>query len=245
MQENQQRIDSLVEFTKEKKLENLLEKFRSPEIIIEHVWESWAYLGIKIGGSMTSKIKPVFPGVKIAGTAITVETAPGVIGEAWMKAQELAEHGDVIVIDEKGSEETSVWGGTISWNMKGKGVEGVVIDGGARDLKEIEEIKFPVFARTICPVLINYPTGIIDHLNVPISCGGVIVRPGDIIVGSDSGVVSVPKEKAIEILKLAEALVRVDDKEKKWFLAGKTIRQLILGEWGGDYRKKFEWAEKR
>jgi regulator of RNase E activity RraA len=72
----------------------------------------------------------------------------------------------------------------------------------------------------------------------------VVVRPGDIIVGSEGGVVSVPIENAAEVLKLAEALVKVDNKEKEWFLAGKTTKQLIVGEWGGDYRRKFEWADK-
>jgi regulator of RNase E activity RraA len=229
---------------KKKEIDNLLEGFRRPEIIIEHVWEGWAALGLKIGGAMNPKIKPLFRGVKIAGTAITVETAPGVIAEGWMEAQELAGPGDVIVIDEKGSEEFNVWGGAVSWNMKRKGVEGVVIDGGARDVEEIEELRFPVFARAICPALINFPTGIEDRFNVSVVCGGVVVRPGDIIVGSDGGVVSVPIENADEVLRLAEALVKVDSKEKEWFLAGKTIKQLILGEWAGDYRKKFEWADK-
>jgi len=226
---------------KDKNVESLLAGFRKPEIIVEHVWEAWSKMETKIGGPMDPKIKPIWRGAKAVGTAVTVEIAPGVLGESWMRAQEVAGPGDVIVIDEKGSELYAAWGGMISGNAKRRGVAGVVIDGATRNLEEIDEIKFPVFAKGLSPIIVTYPTGMVDRLNVPISCGGVIVRPGDIIVATDGGVVSIPIENAAEVLKYSELLVKFDAKEAKWFQAGKTHRQMRQ-ELGGDHKKKFEWG---
>jgi regulator of RNase E activity RraA len=156
-------------------------------------------------GYMSHSIKPVFD-VKLVGPAATVLTAPSSQAAPPRLALELIDsvpRGTVIVISVSGErEEIAAWGGVMTAGALVRGVAGAVMDGAARDAKEITELGFPVFCASIVPA-----TSVGRFVNVasqlPITCGGVRVEPGDIVVGDCDGVVIVPRERATQVLALA------------------------------------------
>ncbi len=154
-------------------------------------------------------IKTLIPkGQKIVGKAVTVRTLDG----DWAKPVEAidkAGEGDVIVIDVNGGA-TAVWGELASWSCKVKGVAGVVIDGAARDIDDIVESEFPTCARHFVPNA-GEPKGY-GEIGCEITCGGQRVRQGDWIVADQSGVVVIPKERAVEI---ANRALDVREKENR------------------------------
>jgi 3-hexulose-6-phosphate synthase/6-phospho-3-hexuloisomerase len=160
---------------------------------------------------------------RIAGKALTVRTYPG----DWSKpveAIDVAEKGDIIVIDAGGTGK-AVWGELASQSCKTKGIVGVVIDGFARDIEDIEKIKFPVFARGAKPAA-GEPKGF-GEINVPIVCGGVNVKPGDFIVCDSDGVVVVPKEEAVEIANRAQDVFEREDRVREEIKEGSTLSKVL------------------
>lgn len=136
--------------------------------------------------------------LRILGPALTVRVYPG---DNLMvhKCLDIVEPGDVVVIDAGGSVMNGVLGDLISTKARHRGVQGFVVDGLIRDLPEIRELgDFPVFARGVTPIgPLHRGPGEINH---PISAGGIVVHPGDIVVGDANGVVIVPKEVAGDLL---------------------------------------------
>jgi 3-hexulose-6-phosphate synthase / 6-phospho-3-hexuloisomerase len=160
---------------------------------------------------------------RVAGKAVTVRAYPG----DWSKPVEAidsAEKGDILVIDAGGTGK-SVWGELASQSAKVKGVVGVVIDGYARDIEDIEKIKFPVFARGAKPAA-GEPKGF-GEINVPIVCGGVSVKPGDYIVCDSDGVVVVPKEEAVEIANRAQDVYEKEDRVREEIKEGSTLSKVL------------------
>jgi RraA family protein len=139
---------------------------------------------------MESAIRPVHCNIaRVVGPAVTVQVPPGdfmMIPEAMRQSRP----GDVLVIDAGGETKRSVWGEYFSTWAQGIGLAGLIIDGATRDVSDIEPLGFPVFARATTP---RKPTmqgpG---EVNVPISCGGVCVIPGDIVVADREGAIVVP-----------------------------------------------------
>ncbi len=173
-------------------------------------------------------ILPVIPGAKIVGTAVTVQTFAG----DWAKSVEaidLARSGDVIVIY-NGSETIAPWGGLATLSCKIKGIEGVVIDGAVRDLDEIRALNYPIFASSVVPNA-GEPKGM-GEINAEISCGGQTVWPGDLIVGDDSGVVVIPKERAYEIARRAKEVKKTESRLYEEIRRGRTLSQVVkLEKW--------------
>ncbi len=139
-------------------------------------------------------LRPVAPGLKVAGKALTVRCAPGDYAKP-VEAIDHAKAGDVIVVD-AGGVGPAVWGEMASRSAMNRGVAGVVIDGGLRDSGDIRELKFPAFARVICPNA-GEPRGL-GEIGVSITVGGEPVDPGDWILGDDDGVVRIPRDQAVE-----------------------------------------------
>ena len=142
-------------------------------------------------------IAPMYhPMPRCVGPAVTVK-AP--TGDALMvrKAMELAQPGDVIVIDGRGSISRSLWGGNRSLFAVRRGVAGVIVDGAARDIEETRSVQLPLFARAACPMASD--NGPFGEVNFPIACGGVVVNPGDIIVADEEGIVVVPRADADDV----------------------------------------------
>jgi RraA family protein len=137
------------------------------------------------------------PEVRLLGPACTVKCYPG---DNLMvhKALDVAEPGDVIVVDSGGSDTTAVLGDLVSTKARHRGVAGFVVDGLIRDLPGIRALgDFPVFARGVTPIgPLHRGPGEINH---PVAVGGIVVHPGDIVVGDLNGVVVVPREVAEEL----------------------------------------------
>ena len=138
------------------------------------------------------------PHHRLCGTACTVKCFPG---DNLMvhKSLDVAEPGDIVVVDAGGCNMNAVLGDLVSTKAKHRGIAGFVIDGLVRDLPGIQELDFPVFARGTTPIgpLHRGP----GEINYPICCGGVVVNPGDLIVGDAAGIVVVPQEITAELLE--------------------------------------------
>ncbi len=149
---------------------------------------------------MSPDIKPMtHRDLKILGPACTVKVYPG---DNLMvhKSLDIAKPGDVIVVDSSGSTLTAVLGGLVSTKARHRGIAGFVVDGLIRDLSSIVSLgDFPVFARGLTPIgpLHRGP----GEINYPVSVGGIVVHPGDIIVGDENGVVVVPRDSVTDLLE--------------------------------------------
>jgi len=157
-------------------------------------------------GTLSGRIAPVSPEMKCAGPAFTIEVRPG---DNLMihAAMTLAKPGDILVIDGKGDRTCALMGAIMINACKQLKLGGVVIDAAIRDSLELRELGFPVFAVGANP---NGPTKFVPgRMNWPVSCGGIAVAPGDLVVGDADGVVVVEREKAASLLDAAQK--KVDD----------------------------------
>jgi 4-hydroxy-4-methyl-2-oxoglutarate aldolase len=152
---------------------------------------------------MDREIRPIFQGApRIVGPAVTVTVPPGdflMIAAALKKVRP----GDVLVIDGRGDTSRALWGEYFSTWARGLGVAGIVIDGAARDTGDIEALGFPVFARATTPRRPSLNGQ--GEVNVPVSCGGVCVLPGDLVVGDREGVIVIPMRHLDKILRRVRA----------------------------------------
>jgi len=155
-------------------------------------------------GGMDSEIKPLYRGAKIAGPAITVKCSNPLDTTVVHYALKIAKPGDVIVIDRGGDKQHAGVGEMVALCAKHVGVAGIVVDGAATDINEIEEMKMPVFARRLsasCGRLL----GMSGEINTIVNCGGVIVRPGDIVFGDDNGVLVILPDDLEDLIEKARA----------------------------------------
>lgn len=174
--------------------------------------------------AMTGDMRPLFDGIRFVGTAITVKTLASDPAAAF-KAIDVAQPGDVIVIDSHGSINTAFWGENMTLSAINRGVVAAVIDGACRDVEEIRQLRFPVMCRGIVPN-VGSISGY-GHVNVPIQCAGAPVAPGDIIVADANGVVVVPRADAAAILVKAERLLQTEHIVQEKIKGGATIGQLV------------------
>ncbi len=157
-------------------------------------------------GTLNGRIAPVAPEMKCAGPAFTIEVRPG---DNLMihNAMTMAKPGDVLVIDGKGDRTCALMGAIMINTCKQLKLGGVVVDAAIRDSLDLRELGFPVFAVGANP---NGPTKFVPgRINWPISCGGIAVAPGDLIVGDADGVVVIEREKAASLLDAARK--KLDD----------------------------------
>ncbi|HBX22138.1 MAG TPA: demethylmenaquinone methyltransferase [Desulfotomaculum sp.] len=174
--------------------------------------------------AMTADMKPLFDGIRFAGTAVTVKTLSSDLA-AVIKAIDVCLPGDVIVIDTIGCINTAFWGENMTMSALNQGVVGTVIDGSCRDVEEIRKLKFPVLCKGIVP-----NAGSVSgygQINVPVQCAGVPVNPGDLIVVDCNGVVVVPQKTAAEILHKTTALLATEHIIQEQIKAGTTIGKLL------------------
>lgn len=171
-------------------------------------------------GAMDYQIKPVDPGMKCVGTAITVKARP-CDNLIVYKALEISQPGDVIVIGIYNYTASSTWGDLTSLIGKEKGLAGMVTDGLVRDIFGIKEIGLPVFSRGSIPTS-PFKDGP-GEVNVPITCGGIFVRPGDIIFGDVDGVVVIPQENVDQVVRRAFEIAAEEAKKVKDIKSGHLI----------------------
>ena len=177
-----------------------------------------------------SGIRPVEPGARMVGPAVTVKEVSGDVGTytdsdfSIGTVIESTEPGDILVFDNAGKE-ISTWGGLATTAATERGVAGAVIDGGCRDADQTIEIGFPIFSRHITPTPARTRIKILE-VNGVVYCGETRVCPGDIIVADRTGVVVVPRQKAAEILKRAEALENAETEFIDALKKGKTFNEM-------------------
>jgi regulator of RNase E activity RraA len=183
-------------------------------------------------GVMQSAIKPAFP-ARATGQAVTVQLSRGDLVDP-LKALEMGQPGDMIVVDAGGDCETSVCGGLMGGLAKNRGIRGMIVDGAGRDTDELADIGWPIWTRAITARGTHTMfSGRKEELsvNVPITCGGVVVNPGDFIVADTIGVTVVPLAQAEDVLKLAREQAEREQKTREWVAQGKTLQDL-LAEFG-------------
>jgi regulator of RNase E activity RraA len=172
-------------------------------------------------GTMSGRIAPLAPTMRLAGPAFTVEVRPG---DNLMihAAIAMARPGDVLVIDGKADRTCAQMGLIMMTACRQLGLGGVVLDAAIRDTEELRELGFPVFAVGANP---NGPTkNVAGRINWPVSCGGVAVRPGDLVVGDADGIVVVEREKAESLLGLAERKVADERARIAAITSGQDVR---------------------
>ena len=173
--------------------------------------------GLNKFNTMHHSIKPVNDDSVICGNALTVKMRPG-DNLMLHKAIGLAKPGDVIVVDTCGSDTHCVMGELMAMAAFKSGVEAIIVDGGIRDIREIKEHKFPVFAKCVTPAVGDKEgPGVINDL---ICCGNVAVQPGDIILGDVNGVVVIRQDEVEEVLPASEKKLANDQNRMKEILNG-------------------------
>lgn len=158
--------------------------------------------------NMDTAIKPLKEEYTVCGRAVTVKMPAG-DNMPVLRAIRAAQPGDVLVIDAKGYTSRSVAGDFVAGLAQILGLGGMVVDGSIRDVVSIKNSGFPVFCRTATSSASTKNGG--GQVNVPVSCGGVAVHPGDIIVGDADGVVVVPQEQAQAVLEAAQNKLQKDE----------------------------------
>jgi 3-hexulose-6-phosphate synthase/6-phospho-3-hexuloisomerase len=173
-------------------------------------------------GGVLQGIRPLFPGIRMVGRAVTVRTYPG----DWSKpvqAIDVAQPGDVIVIDAGGAG-PAIWGELATHSAVQKGLAGVVIDGAVRDSPEIIEMKFPAFSRLVMPNA-GEPKGF-GEINVPITVGNMHIEPGDWLLGDDDGVVVLPRAMAVEYANRSVDVLEKENRIREEIKEGSTLSKV-------------------
>jgi regulator of RNase E activity RraA len=179
---------------------------------------------------VVSGIRAVKEGFRMVGPAVTIKEVSGTAGTYTIedfkmgKVIDSSEPGDVLVFDNAGHE-ISTWGGMASTAAKIKGVEGVLVDGGSRDADEVVELDFPVFSRFITPRGARSRIRMIG-MNGTVKCGGICVRPGDIVMADRTGILIIPKERAEEVLEIATKTEEGEKHFTEQLRRGKTFDQM-------------------
>ena len=160
-------------------------------------------------------IYPLNPKARLLGTAFTVN-APAGDNLLFHKALDMAKPGDVIVLANKGSMSRALCGEIMSSYAKSRGLAGIIIDGCVRDSYTLSQMDFPVYAKGVTP---NgpYKNGP-GEMNFPVSFAGIIINPGDIIVGDSDGLIAIRPEHAAELAKVAKAYHEGEEKQMEGIL---------------------------